>query len=188
METGGNNTMKLKQDYIIIGIVLALVALAAWSRFVPHPANFTALTAVALLSGAILPKRWSVIVPVAAMVLSDIFIGVSSLSVVVWSSFALVALLGSYLKSRLRISNVIVASLVGSTFFYLITNFAVWAEGRMYSLDFSGLIHCYVNALPFYRNMLAGDLVYSGVLFGAYALIVYGMKSVRRRAVVVPAQ
>lgn len=179
--------MKLKLDYIKIGIVVALVALAAWSRFVPHPANFTALTAVALLGGTILPKRWGVIVPVAAMVLSDIFIGVSSLSFVVWSSFALVALLGIYLKSRLSAMNVVVASLAGSTLFYLITNFAVWAEGRMYSLDFSGLVHCYVNALPFYRNMLAGDLVYSGVLFGAYALVVYGVKSARQRAAAISA-
>ncbi len=177
--------MKLNKDYIKIGIVVALVALAAWSRFIPHPANFTALTAVALFSGAILPKRWSVIVPVAAMILSDLIIGISPISFVVWSSFALVALLGGYLKSRVRVTNVIVASLAGSTAFYLITNFAVWAEGRMYSMDIGGLVHCYVNAVPFFRNMLVGDLVYSGVLFGAYALVVYGAKAVRQHSAAV---
>lgn len=160
-------------------LVVVLVGLGIWSRFVPHPANFTALTAVALFGGAMLPKRWSVVVPVLAMIVSDLFIGVSSISFVVWFSFALVALGGRYLKTRLRAMHVVVASLAGSTIFYLVTNFAVWTEGRMYAMNLEGLIQCYVNAVPFFRNMLVGDLIYSGLLFGLYAFVVYGVKTLR---------
>lgn len=160
-------------------LVLVLVGLGVWSRFVPHPANFTALTAVALFGGAMLPKRWSVVVPVLAMILSDLFIGVSSISFVVWFSFALVALVGHYIKTRASVTNVVMASLAGSTIFYLVTNFAVWTEGRMYGMNLGGLIQCYINALPFFRNMLVGDLIYSGLLFGLYALVIYGVKTLR---------
>lgn len=157
-------------------LVFALVGLAIWSRLVPHPANFTALTAVALFGGAMLPRYWGVVIPLSAMIVSDLFIGLHSLSLVVWVSFMLMTFVGSYLRARLNAVNVIFASLAGSSLFYIITNFAVWAEGRMYAMNFGGLIQSYVNAIPFYRNMLVGDLLYVGVLFGAYAAVTYGVR------------
>jgi hypothetical protein len=162
-------------------LVFALVGLAIWSRFVPHPANFTALTAVALFGGAMLPRYWGVAIPLSAMIVSDLFIGLHSLSFVVWMSFMLMTFVGSYLKTHLNAINVVFASLAGSTLFYIITNFAVWAEGRMYAMNFGGLLQSYVNAIPFYRNMLVGDLLYVGVLFGAYAAIAYGVRRLLTR-------
>ena len=53
-----------------------------------------------------------------------------------------------------------------SLFFFVASNFAVWAFSGMYSLDFAGLTQCYVAALPFLQNTVAGDLFWSGVLFG----------------------
>jgi hypothetical protein len=60
----------------------------------------------------------------------------------------------------------------GSLQFYIITNFFVWFGSHdMYPQTLSGLSACYVAALPFYGRTLLGDLFYSGVLFGAYALV-----------------
>lgn len=168
-------------DKYKVVLVLALVALAIWTRFMPHPANFTALTAVALFGGALLPRRLSIVVPLAAMIISDLFIGMHSLSLVVWASFALVAVLGGVLRNKQTPLRIALSSIAGSTLFFIITNFAVWAEGRMYVMNLAGLVQSYVNALPFYRNMLAGDLLYAGLLFGAYAAIVYGVKVMRNR-------
>ncbi|NCU30420.1 hypothetical protein EOL73_01425 [Candidatus Saccharibacteria bacterium] len=156
-----------------IAIVLALIGLAVWSRFVPHPANFTALTAVALFGGAMLPRQWAFIVPIGAMILSDLFIGFHSLSIVVWLSFALAVLIGRKLYNQRTVMRIAGASLMSSTAFFIITNFAVWAEGRMYGGSLDQLVLSYVNAIPFYRNMIVGDLLYTGVLFGAYALVTY---------------
>ncbi len=161
-------------------LVIVLVGVAIWSRIVPHPANFTALTAVALFGGAMLPRYWGVAVPLGAMIVSDLFIGIHTLSFVVWASFALMTFLGIYLKTRLNTINVVLASLTGSTIFYVVTNFAVWAEGRMYAMNFGGLMQSYINAIPFYRNMIVGDLVYAALLFGVYALIVQTVKIVRQ--------
>lgn len=169
-------------------LVFALIALAIWTRFVPHPANFTALTAVALFGGALLPKRLSLVVPLAAMIVSDLLIGVHSLSFVVWGSFVLMTFIGSYaLRQKQTPWRVVLASLAGSTLFYLVTNLAVWAEGRMYVMNLTGLMQSYINALPFYRNMMVGDLLYAGLLFGAYAAVRYGVHGGRNHKLVLTA-
>ena len=49
-----------------------LVLLGALTRLLPHPPNFVALGALALYSGARLPRRVAVAVPLAAMALSDL--------------------------------------------------------------------------------------------------------------------
>jgi hypothetical protein len=36
----------------------------------------------------------------------------------------------------------------------------------MYSLDFQGLITCYVMAIPFYKGTILGFICYSSLLFG----------------------
>ena len=68
-------------------------------------------------------------------------------------------------------AKVILASLSGSTIFYLISNFGVWTLSPMYAKTLIGLVQCYSLALPFYGTSLMGDLVYSALLFGAYQLV-----------------
>jgi hypothetical protein len=43
----------------------------------------------------------------------------------------------------------------------------------------AGLSACYVAALPFFGRTLLADLFYSGVLFGAYALVSRRLESAR---------
>jgi len=70
-----------------------------------------------------------------------------------------------------NISNGVAISLLASIQFYIITNFAVWIFGTMYSKNLAGLINCYFMAIPFFRNTILGDLFYIGVLFSAYSLV-----------------
>lgn len=162
----------VKTNRLVIGIALALIVLAVWSRFVPHPANMTALTAVSLFGAAVLPRKVALVVPLGAIIVSDLMIGMHSLVWATWGSFALIAWLGYYLRTRLKPVSIMLASIAGSVLFYIVTNFAVWMQGQMYAMTWQGLIQCYYNALPFFRNMLAGDLIYSAVLFGLYAIAV----------------
>jgi len=55
--------------------------------------------------------------------------------------------------------------------FFVLTNFAVWAGGHLYPRTLAGLAACYVAAIPFYGNQLAGDAFYAVVLFGGYSLL-----------------
>jgi hypothetical protein len=52
--------------------------------------------------------------------------------------------------------------------FFLATNFAVWAFSPMYEKTLEGLVLCYTMAIPFFHNTVAGDLIWSGAIFGTY--------------------
>lgn len=151
-----------------------LIFLAVILRFLPHWPNFAPITALALFGGTYLKnKKLVVILPLAAMLVSDYFIGFYSWPIMasVYLSFALSGGLGLWLKGRKNLANVIGVTLLASVQFYLITNFAVWAFGTMYPHDPSGLLASYLNALPFFRNTLLGDFFYVSLMFGAYEAV-----------------
>lgn len=162
---------KTKGNGIYILLAVGLITFAVFGRLLPHEPNFAPVAAVAIFGGVILPRRLALSVPLLAMIISDLFIGLHSLFLLTWVSFAVIALLGNYVVKAVKPSVVVGASLGASVFFYLVSNFGVWLEGRMYSMTFSGLLDCYYQAIPFFRNTLLGDMVFTTLLFGAYALV-----------------
>ncbi len=161
-------TKLTKNDSTGLIIALTLIAFAVVSRVLPHPANFAPIAAVAIFGGALLPRKLALTLPLVAMILSDMYLGLHPLIMFTWGSFVLIALLSSFRFKSISVLSVVGGSLGASVLFYVVTNFGVWIEGRLYAPTFSGLINCYVNALPFFRNTLLGDMVYSGMLFGVY--------------------
>ena len=162
----------MKQKNTNIGIILLLVVIGTVFRFLPHPANFAPITAIAIFGGAMLPRRMAVIAPVLAMIVSDLVIGMHSLVLVTWSCFGLIALASNYTLKKRNIVRGIEVTFAASIFFYLVTNFAVWASGTIYAHTWAGLMRCYYLALPFFRNTILGDVVYTGALFSLYFLAV----------------
>jgi hypothetical protein len=110
-------------------------------------------------------------VPIAAMALSDLFLPAHSLAPLVYACMALMALAGHYLAGRATVARVAAFGFGSALFFFAVTNFFVWATSGMYAMTFDGLVSCYVMAIPFFGNELAGVAVYSTVLFGGYALL-----------------
>ncbi len=153
-------------------IVAAIILFAAMMRLVPHYPNFTPLAAIALFGGAHLGRRWiAFMVPVSALLISDLFLGFHHMMVPVYLGFVLIVLMGSLMHSRVRIPYVIGGSLAGSLLFYIITNFAVWAITPYYPPTFAGLLTSYTMAIPFFHTALLGDLFYNTVFFGGFYLI-----------------
>lgn len=148
---------------------ILIILFAALSRVIPHPANFAPIAAIALFSGAYLNKRYAFIIPVAAMLLSDLIIGFHSGMIWVYGSFVLITLMGLWLKNNKKLLTITGTTLVSSVLFFIITNFGVWAGG-MYGYTFNGLAECYTMAIPFFRNSVAGDLFYVAIMFGLYEL------------------
>lgn len=137
-------------------------------RLIPHVANFAPIAALALFGGVYLNKKYALIIPLVAMLISDAIIGFYNplIMLSVYGSFTIIALLGLWLKRNKNILNVISVTLAGSTIFYLITNFAVWVVPHsFYSKNLQGLILCYTMGLPFFKNTFLGDLFYVGTIF-----------------------
>ena len=83
-----------------------------------------------------------------------------------------VILLGSSLLAR-HVSPLRVAagSLAASIAFFVVSNLAVWAVWHMYPKTLAGLMTAYVAAIPFFRNQVLADLVFSAALFGIGAAV-----------------
>jgi len=162
-----------KIQILEITIAIILVLIGASMRLISHPPNFTPIAAIALFAGVYLSKRTALILPVLAMVISDIFIGhyEISLMTVVYGSFLFYVLLGFWLKKNKKWYTIGGSAILGAVLFFLITNFAVWVFTPWYVKTFAGLIQCYFMALPFFKNTLLGDLFYVSVFFGIYELV-----------------
>ena len=143
-----------------IGIFLALAA----SRFIPHPPNFTSLLALSFYVPAILGARF---IPalVVSFIITDLFIGVHSVTLFTWGSVILIGL-GSKFFAK-TILNRIFGSLLGASIFFIITNFGVWTMGS-YTYTFEGLLLCYTLAIPFFAYSLISTFIFSGIIEGIY--------------------
>ncbi len=152
--------------------VAALVAVAAFMRLIPHPANFLPISAMALFAGARCGNRSQALLLIAAaMLLSDAILGFHPTMFFVYCSLALTVVLGSVLKERESVATIGASALAGSFLFFLVTNFGVWLVDGMYPLTGAGLFASYVAAIPFFENSLVADLLYTALLFGAYELL-----------------
>lgn len=146
-----------------------LVITVAASRLLPHPPNLAPVTALALFAGAGMRFPKAVFPALIAMAISDFFIGFSPLPITtsVYGSFALISTLGVLLRKK-KIWAVPLAAFASSMLFFIVTNFSVWLFSGMYEKTLAGLILCYINALPFLKNTIIGDIVYTSVIFGAF--------------------
>ena len=143
--------MKISKIYFVI----AIIAVAVLSRLVPHPPNFTPITAIALFSIINFKNKYiAVSIPIICLFVSDLILGISLINLFVYFSFILISGIG-YLFGKINIKSVLLSSMV----FFLFTNFGVWLIG--YPKTLQGLITCYIAAIPFFGYTLAGDLFYS---------------------------
>ena len=143
--------MKINKTHFVVGIII----IAILSRLIPHPPNFTPVTAVALFSIINFKNKYiAVSIPIICLFISDLILGISLINLFVYFSFILLCGIG-YLFGKINIKSVLLSSIV----FFLFTNFGVWLIGYPKTLE--GLITCYIAAIPFFGYTLAGDLFYS---------------------------
>ena len=80
--------------------LIFIVFLAALTRIAPHPPNFTPIISIALFSGLFFKNKYSFLIPLIIMIVSDFLIGNFDMAIFVYPSILLVFLLG---KSKLTI-------------------------------------------------------------------------------------
>ncbi|MCR4276865.1 MAG: hypothetical protein NUV87_01930 [Candidatus Roizmanbacteria bacterium] len=149
----------------------AIILVAIVARVIPHAPNFAPIGGLALFSGSHFKKKIALIIPLTAMFVSDIFLGFHKTVPYVYVSFIIIALVGGLVKNN-KWQSLVLASLVSSVLFFLITNFGVWATGEMsYQKNLNGLIQSYIMGLPFFRNTIISDLFYSFSFFYGYRFL-----------------
>ena len=149
-------------------VLFSFVLIAALTRLVPHPPNFAPITAMSLFAGAYFTrKQLAFIVPLLAMLISDLFLGFYTISIFVYLSFAVITWMG---QQRNRVTPKLV--LLGSVLFFLISNLGVWL--LYYPVTIDGLVTCFALAIPFFAISLLGDIFYS-------VMLVFGFSAASRR-------
>jgi hypothetical protein len=159
-------------------VLVCITLTAAAARLIPHPPNVTPIAAMALFGGAYFSsKRAAFAVPLAAMLLSDLILGLllygTAIFLVmpyVYACFVATTLLGMWIRPRYSPVRIAAAALASSVLFFIVTNFGAWLAFSFYPKTWDGLVACYIAGLPFFRNALAGDAACTAILFGGFAL------------------
>ena len=176
-------------------LLIGMIVLAALSRLLPHPPNFSPVEAMALFGGAYFASRRAALwVPLVAMLISDLALGLingglyaeyflSAGFLLVYLCIALSTLLGFGMRGRVTASRVVGYSVLGSVLFFVVTNFGAWLGSSMYPQNASGLMLAYAAGIPFFKGTLFGTLFYSALLFGGFELLRRRMPALRAQTV-----
>ncbi len=175
-------TQKINLRFSVLTIIILF---CAFSRMIPHIPNFSPLGAIGLFGAAYFSKKWQAfLIPIIATWLSDLFINnviyAQYYTEFTWfyegfywqyGSYFLITLAGIFILKKQTPQRVIAGALVSTAIFFLITNFGCWFGSTIYPQNFGGLLTCYAAGIPFLKGTLFGDLFYSVILFGTFALL-----------------
>lgn len=152
----------IKKEQVLI---LSMIVLAVASRLLPHPPNFAPITGIALFAAAKFNRKIvAFLLPLFCLFITDLILGLSWINLFVYGAFGLISLLG------MRINKVNIGTVLGaSLLFFVVSNLGVWL--LYYPKSLEGLMSCFTLAIPFFGNTLAGDLVYTAVLFYSFSSI-----------------
>ena len=176
----------MKKLNLQTGVLSIIILLAAFTRIMPHPPNFSPIAAIGLFGAAHFAKKWQAFfIPLIGIWVSDLVINnyvySSSSSNIVWFysgfywqyiSYILIIFAGLFIFNRgISLTKTVGGMISSSGIFFLVSNFGVWAGGTMYPKNFGGVITCYAAGIPFIHNTIISDVLFTTVLFGTYYLL-----------------
>ena len=147
---------------------IALILILAFARLIPHPPNFTPIIAVAIISGYFFKNlNFSLIILLGAMLISDLFIGFYENVIFVYASLLLITFIFHKISKKINFKNLFIFGFAGSLVFFIISNFGVWILGSpgvydiAYEKSLSGLVECFILAIPFFGNTFLSTLIFA---------------------------
>jgi hypothetical protein len=171
--------MKLDKKTIISFVLLILIA-SLYRAFPGRPWGFAPQIAMAIFGGSVISDRkLSFALPILSMFISDILYHVLYLNgigiipgfyegqLTNYLLFAGLTVIGFFVREN-RVSEILAGSLAGAVLYFLVSNFLVWmgGGGLVRPRTWEGLLLCYQDALPFFRNSVMATLFFSALLFG----------------------
>jgi hypothetical protein len=185
------STQKINPRFAVLLLLMILVAamrIPNAAQLTPW-ANFTPIGAMGLFGGACFNSKWKAFAfPLITLLVSDLVINVFVFNgrygamysgwYIIYGIFVLIVFYGRWLLKKVRVKNIIIASIVAAVSHWLIADFTVWMGGGTdlrtmapLAKNWAGLMQCYAQGLPFMKNFLMGTLMYSGFLFGGFELV-----------------
>ncbi|HTQ58375.1 MAG TPA: DUF6580 family putative transport protein [Bryobacteraceae bacterium] len=160
-------------------LALTLTVAGALARLLPHPPNFAPVGGMSLYAGARLRGWQAFALPLLLMAVTDPLLGGYSVATpFVYLSFLISVAIGRRLQATENPVRIGAACFACSAQFFVISNFGTWLS--WYPHTMAGLSQCYVAAIPFFGRTLAGDLLYTAVLFGLHAWLSRSLHSAER--------
>ena len=110
------------------------------------------------------------------MLISDLFIGFYENLIFVYFSLLLITYIFHKISEKINFKNLFIFGFAGSLIFFIISNFGVWLLGSpgindiAYDKNLSGLIECYILAIPFFGNTLFSTIFFTYLAFLANKL------------------
>ena len=176
----------MKKLNLQTGVLSIIILLAAFTRIMPHPPNFSPMAAIGLFGAAHFAKKWQAFfitligIWISDLVINNYVYSISSSNFVwfysgfYWQyiSYILIIFAGLFIFNRgISLTKMFGGMISSSGIFFLVSNFGVWAGGTMYPKNFGGLITCYAAGVPFIHNTIISDVLFTTVLFGTYYLL-----------------
>jgi len=153
-------------------VISSIIFSLAMFRLLPHWPNVSPVAAMALFGGAYFADRkLAFVIPFAALLLSDLFLGFHGSMVFVYAGFAITVMIGFALKRSITFTNTTMAVVASSLVFFFLTNFGSWLTTGLYPQTATGLMQAIVAGIPFFQNTLLGNFVFAAVIFGGYAFL-----------------
>ncbi len=170
-------TDKQTRIFVLTGMILAV----ALVRFISLPfPNVAPIGAMALFGATYFRnKALAFVVPLGALLLTDVFIGFHGVMPFVYGAFIAIGGIGLLLRNNVKTGNVALAGLASAIVFFLVSNFGVWAT-MPGPKNFATLMLTYELGLPFFRYTLLGDFIFISVLFGGFALLQQRVPALQR--------
>ena len=141
---------------------ISLILILTFSRLIPHPPNFTPIIAMAIMSGYFFRNIYlSLFVMLFSMLLADVFIGFYYNMIFVYLTLFLITFIFFNISNKINSKNLLICSLTGSLIFFIFSNFGVWFLGSLYEKSLTGLVECYILAIPFFLNTLLSTIFFS---------------------------
>ena len=141
---------------------ISLILILTFSRLIPHPPNFTPIIAIAIMSGYFFRNIYlSLFVMLFSMLLADVFIGFYYNMIFVYLTLFLITFIFFNISNKINSKNLLICSLTGSLIFFIFSNFGVWFLGSLYEKSLTGLVECYILAIPFFLNTLLSTIFFS---------------------------
>jgi hypothetical protein len=170
-----------------IRVLVLMILIVSLARLMPHPFNFTPIGAMFIFSAAFFDRRWlGLIVPFLSLFLTDLlvnnvwnsafyfgqFVWFTPAAWTIYAGFAAYFLMGTIaFHKNISPKSIVLSAIFGSIIFFFLTNFGSFLTDPMYPKTTSGLATCLAAGLPFYQNTILGDLCFTGILFGSYAIL-----------------